>query len=107
MDNILSKDIAYRSLTDFFSNNKPFVLFGTGTSCAVDTDFGMDALKKCLLEEVPKHNLCSEQQAQWESVVKALAVSNDLESAMNAVVNDELTQVIVSTFAVAKINITY
>lgn len=95
MSDILSKEIAIKSLEDFFIKNKPFVLFGTGTSCAVDTSFGMGALKEYLLEEIPINPLTLVQQAQWDSVVTALLSSNDLESAMNAVTDDELTQIIV------------
>ena len=50
---ILTKDIAYKALQDFF-DDKPFVLFATGTSCAVDQGFGMGALEADLKEKIPK-----------------------------------------------------
>jgi len=88
---ILTREIAYNGLSAFFQNNKPFVLFGTGTSCAVHTDFGMGALKEHLLTEVAKLTLSPESRSQWNGVVRALAKDNDLESAMNAVNDEELT----------------
>lgn len=94
MSDTLTKTVAFKALTDFFLN-KPFVLFGTGTSCAVDIDFGMDALKNYLLKEIPQNSLTSAQLAQWNLVVNALATNNDLESAMNMVADDVLTQLIV------------
>lgn len=94
--NLMTKEIAYKALQDFFSNNsRPFVLFGTGTSCALDVRFGMDMLKECLLVEIPKKELNSDQLVQWDSVVKALACNNNLESAMNCVHDDSLTHFIV------------
>ncbi|WP_169717699.1 hypothetical protein SPSIL_045390 [Sporomusa silvacetica DSM 10669] len=44
MSGELTKKVAYSELQAFF-NQKPLVLFGTGTSCAVDGRFGMTALK--------------------------------------------------------------
>ena len=43
----LTKKNAYNALQDFF-NQVPFVLFATGTSCAVDFDFGMAPLVRIL-----------------------------------------------------------
>jgi len=94
MTDILSKEIAIKALADF-CREKSFVLFGTGTSCSVDVEFGMGALKDHLLKEVPGIPLSPTQQTQWDSVVKALASDNDLESAMNLVTDDALTNFIV------------
>ena len=41
----LTKESAYQAIAEFFTE-KPFVLFGTGTSCALDLNFGMPALGK-------------------------------------------------------------
>lgn len=89
----LTREIAYTSLQDFFQN-KPFVLFGTGTSCAVDSRFGMDALKEHLVEEMSKQALNTEQQLEWSKVVTKLA-STDLETAMNVVSDSNLIKLIV------------
>ena len=40
----LTQEIAYKALQGFF-DNKPFIVFGTGTSCTVDYGFGMGALE--------------------------------------------------------------
>lgn len=95
MSDTLTKIIAFKALTDFFQKNKPFVLFGTGTSCAVDINFGMGALREYLLKKIPGNSLTFEQLAQWDLVVAALVTNNDLESAMNMVTDDVLTQLIV------------
>lgn len=89
----LTETIAFKCLASFFQN-KPFVLFGTGTSCAVDINFGMGALRDHLLKEIPGSSLTSQQLAQWELVVNALA-ANDLESAMNMVTDEVLVKIIV------------
>ena len=57
----LTKEIAYKALQDFFTN-KPFVLFATGTSCAVDLAFGMAALEDYLKNEIPKCGLTKQQK---------------------------------------------
>ena len=58
---ILTKEIAYKALQNFF-DQKPFVLFGTGTSCAVDTAFGMGALKEHLEKTISLKDLTGEQK---------------------------------------------
>ena len=45
---ILTEDIAVEALRNFF-REKPFLFFGTGMSCAIDTRFGMGALKDALI----------------------------------------------------------
>lgn len=94
MNEILTKEIAYEAIQKFFEE-KPFVLFGTGTSCAVDFRFGMTALKEYLLNEIPKVKLNPEQMKQWGVVEKALNHNPDLETAMNSIQDEALLNHIV------------
>lgn len=94
----LTKEIAYNALQKFFQE-KPFVLFGTGTSCAVHPDYGMPALSRHLLNEINKKVLTPEQQAQWDSVTQALVEGKDLESAMDGVKDENLVCRIVNSTA--------
>jgi hypothetical protein len=85
----LTKEIAYKEFQKFFQN-KPFVLFGTGMSCAVDNRFGMASLKDHLLDKLAMEKLNSIQQTEWNKVIKLLDSGQDFESAMNRVDNDDL-----------------
>lgn len=96
MNEVLTKKTAYKALENFFRQN-PFVLFGTGTSCAVDACFGMNALKEHLLKEVPNNQLNNSQLKQWESVVDSLNNGSDLESSMDAVQDESLISIIVES----------
>lgn len=98
MSRSLTKEIAYKALQNIFTQ-KPFIMFGTGTSCAVDISFGMDALKKHLLTEIPKKPLQPNQQKQWVSVVDSLGKGSDLESAMDALTDEDLRQLVVESTA--------
>ena len=98
MSQVLTKEIAYQTLQNIF-NQKPFVIFGTGTSCAVDAGFGMGALKKHLLDEIPQKKLQPNQQIEWNSVVDSLNRGSDLESAMNALTDEDLRQLVVESTA--------
>lgn len=91
----LTKEIAYKEFQKFFQD-KPFVLFGTGMSCAVDNRFGMDSLKEYLLDEIAREKLNATQQAEWGSVIKSLSLSIDFETAMNSVKDDNLKEKIVT-----------
>lgn len=95
----LTKDIAYSTISNFFSADKPFVLFGTGTSCSLDLVFGMPALEKHLRAEI-SNGLTSHQATQWQEVLDALDVeTHDFESAMDFVKDDELTNRIIDATA--------
>lgn len=95
MNNQLTKEIAFKELHDFFQE-KPFVLFGTGMSCAVNNVFGMNSLMKYLLKEVPtKNKLNKAQENDWDALKEALNNGDDFENAMNNVKNKELISVIV------------
>jgi hypothetical protein len=99
MDLELTKEIAYKAIAEFFSVEKPFVLFGTGTSCALDLAFGMPALEKYLRAELSS-GLSEYQALQWQRVVEALdAKTHDFESAMDFIKDEDLTNRIVETTA--------
>ena len=84
---ILTEDIAVEALRNFF-REKPFLFFGTGMSCALDTRFGMLALKDVLVSEIQHYKLIGVQKTEWDVVASALQNGSDLESALN-VVNDQ------------------
>lgn len=96
--NRLTEDIAYKSMQKFFET-RPFVLFGTGTSCAVDSRFGMGGLQSFLLNEMSKHTLSDIQLKEWNSVCEDLKNEIDFETSMNRVNNRGLMELIVSSTA--------
>lgn len=94
----LTKEVVYQAIAEFF-NDKPFVLFGTGTSCALDPNFGMPALENHLRVKLAD-GMTKEQEQQWLQVVSALdACSHDFESAMDFIKDEELTNRIVELTA--------
>lgn len=94
----LTKDIAYQAIAEFFTD-KPFVLFGTGTSCALDLNFGMPALERHLRAELA-FGMTEVQAEQWQQVVSALdAGTHDFESAMDFIKDEDLTNRIVELTA--------
>jgi len=90
----LTKEIAYKEFQKFFQD-KPFVLFGTGMSCAVDNRFGMTSLKEHLLDKLAKEKLNPKQQTEWDNVNKSLTSEEDFETSMNSVNDDDLINKIV------------
>ena len=99
----LTQEIAYKALQGFF-DNKPFIVFGTGTSCTVDNGFGMGALEKYLKDTLP---IClnKAQQKEWQSVLNALAVKHDFEAALDAVKDQSLLKTIIDKTATHIANI--
>lgn len=94
----LTKEVAYQAIADFFVE-KPFVLFGTGTSCALDLNFGMPALERHLRAKLA-HDMTEAQAQQWQQVVSALDnATHDFESAMDFIKDDALTNQIVELTA--------
>lgn len=85
----LTQEIVIEELRAFF-REKPFVFLGSGLSCSLDVRFGMNALKDALLYQVKFCSLTPEQEREWQTVEKALADGNDLESALNAVNDQDL-----------------
>lgn len=92
----LTKEIAYNALQDFFSE-KPFVLFGTGPSMALDEGFGMSALRDHLCGEngIQEKDLTKSQKKEWANVIQSLAAHNNLETAMDEVKDDGLIKKII------------
>jgi hypothetical protein len=94
MSKELTKEITYKEFQKYFQDT-PFVLFGTGMSCAVDNGFGMDTLKEHLLDKLAKEKLNPAQQTEWNSVIKSLNSGKDFENSMNKINNDDLINKIV------------
>ena len=91
----LTEEIAVTAMREFFGD-KPFVFFGTGMSCALDTRFGMPSLKDELPVNVSPDFQDSEQVRQWTMVMESLQDGYDLETALNEVVDSTLLQKIMS-----------
>ena len=90
----LTKETAYKEFQKFFQD-KPFVLFGTGMSCAIDNNFGMAALAEKLKCKMEKESLSDKQKDEWEGVLQSLKNNADFETAMNKVTDDSLINKIV------------
>ena len=94
----LTEDIAFKALGEFF-RDKPFVFFGSGMSCAIDSGFGMPALKDALLSGIPNASLSGQDLKEWTAVRNDIAGGMDLESAMDQVSTEPLLKRITSTSA--------
>lgn len=90
------KNKIYAELQTFFSET-PFVLFGTGTSCALDYRFGMGALQKHL--ELELASLCGQMEKEWQAVLTNLKNGVDFENSMNEINSTELINRIVECTA--------
>lgn len=95
---VLTEVIAFKALGEFF-RDKPFVFFGSGMSCAIDSCFGMPALKDALLAGIPDSSLSGQDLEEWKAVRGDIAGGMDLESAMNQVSTEALVKRITSTSA--------
>ena len=89
----LTDEIAINSIREFF-RGKPFVFFGTGMSCAMDTGFGMPALKDELIEKMQERVLTADQATEWQSVEDTLQQGADLERSLNAVNDHDLLRML-------------
>ena len=85
----LTWDRAAEEIRSFF-REPPLVVFGSGTSCALDTGFGMGALKESLLAGIGRNSLTAGQRSQWDAVNEALHRGIDLEHALDAVTDRDL-----------------
>ncbi len=94
MSKELTKNIAFKELQGLF-NDKPFVLFGTGMSIAVNDIFGMNALKENLLKEITQYSLSKSQKEEWSRLEGSLANDSEFESAMNNIKDNQLITFIV------------
>lgn len=90
---MLTEERAILELRNFF-RGKPFIFFGTGVSCALDPLFGMAALKDALNEQIPTRRLTGDQEVEWRAAYSALQSGVDLETALNAVANQTLLEII-------------
>ena len=87
----LTEEIAINAIRDFF-RDKPFVLFGTGMSCALDSRFGMPALEDELSQSVFPGPQAFEQERQWTKVMESLQNGSGLETALDNVTDSSLLQ---------------
>jgi hypothetical protein len=89
----LTKEKAVEELRNFF-REKPFLFFGTGMSCALDSRFGMIALKDALVDGIQENTLTAVQKSEWAAVVLALGAGSDLENALNVVNDSDLLKIL-------------
>jgi len=94
MSKELTENIAFKELQGFFKD-KPFVLFGTGMSIAVNNIFGMNALKENLLKEIPQYSLNKFQKQEWDKLKNSLINGDEFESSMNNIKDNQLISFIV------------
>jgi hypothetical protein len=92
---LLTEKIALESLNNFFRLT-PFILFGTGASCAVDPAFGMEALKNYLVKNLSSDHMDDIQKEQWATVLDKLEKGIDLENAMYDVRDERLIRDIIN-----------
>jgi len=93
----LTKKAAEKALSEFFGKNpSPLVVFGTGTSCAIDWQFGMAKLSEELQAKVPGYIIGDKlANAEWANVVEELNKGVDLENAMNHAISHKLVESVV------------
>ena len=87
----LTEEIAIKAIRDCF-RDKPFVVLGTGMSCALDPAFGMPALESELSKSTIFGPQESEQERQWEKALELIQNGKGLESALNGVTDPTLLQ---------------
>ena len=92
---VVKKSLAWakKQLQAFFRVT-PHVILGTGTSCAVDAGFGMEALKDVLVSKIKKEALDKQSARQWTRVVKALGQGVDVEHSLDFATTDKLRELI-------------
>ena len=95
---LLTEETAIKTIREFFQD-KPFVVFGTGMSCALDSDFGMPALEEELSENFAPTFGELDQEQQWAKVVDSLQGGNGLETALDHVTDLDLLRRITDTTA--------
>ena len=85
----LTEEVAIRAIRDFFYD-KPFVVFGTGMSCALDPVFGMPALEAELSQNFDPALEASGHDQQWTKVIDSMKNGSSLETALDNVTDSEL-----------------
>lgn len=92
---VVKKDIAWaKKQLQVFFRVTPHVILGTGTSCAVDAGFGMEALRDVLVSKIKKEALDKQSARQWARVVKALGQGVDVEHSLDFATTDNLRELI-------------
>ena len=92
---IVSKDIAWiKKQFQAFFRVTPHVILGTGTSCAVDVGFGMEALKDVLFSRIKVGSLDRASAHQWARVKKALEKGVDVEHSLDFATTGKLRELI-------------
>ena len=89
----LTEEGAIKAIRDFF-HDKPFVVFGTGMSCALDPVFGMPALETELSQNFDPVHKSPVHEQQWTKVLDSLKSGNSLETALDNVTDSELLRCI-------------
>ena len=87
----LTEEIAIKSIRDLF-RDKPFVVFGSGMSCALDPCFGMAALKQEISRSIVPDPKSTDEEQQWIKVMESLQNGSGLEEALDNVTNLTLLQ---------------
>ncbi len=92
---VIKKDFVWakKQLQTFFQVT-PHVVLGTGTSCAVDAGFGMEALRDVLFSSIKKESLDKKSARQWARVAKALGKGFDVEHSLDFATTDKLRELI-------------
>ncbi len=106
--NELTKEIAFDSLKTFF-REKPFIVMGTGMSCAIDDRFGMASLAEELIQKVGELCSSAKQQEEWKAVESAIKSGADIESSLDNVTDEALSQhiIAVTSYFIASIDREY
>ena len=94
----LTEEVAIEAIRDFF-RDKPFVVFGSGMSCALDAQFGMPALENELSRKITPDPGSPEQAKQWSEVKDSLRNGRGLENSLDSVTNSTPLQKITSATA--------
>ena len=89
----LTEEGAIKAIRDFF-HDKPFVIFGTGMSCALDPVFGMPALEIELSQNFDPIGNAPVHEQQWTKVLDSLKNGMSLETALDNVTDPELLRCI-------------
>lgn len=87
----LTEETALEAIVDFF-RDKPFVVFGSGMSCALDPRLGVSALEEELVRNVRLNPIANVQQSQWTKVLESLNSGSGLEVALDDVTDSSLLQ---------------
>lgn len=94
----LSLDDIYREVQGRLSR-KTILIAGTGTSMALDVNFGMWALEKHLKAVMPDLLTNDNEKSQWDRVLDRLKSDEDFESSLSEVQSETLLENIIKETA--------